>query len=57
MVVAALMADGTSTIENIYHIDRGYEKLEEKILLLGGKIKRIKDGENIEQGVINESCV
>ena len=57
LVVAALMADGTSTIENIYHIDRGYEKLEEKILLLGGKIKRIKDGENIEQGVINESCV
>jgi len=57
LVVAALMADGTSTIENIYHIDRGYERLEEKILLLGGKIKRIKDGENIEQGVNNESCV
>ena len=57
LVVAALMADGTSTIENIYHIDRGYERLEEKILLLGGKIKRIKDGENVEQGVNNESCV
>jgi len=57
LVVAALMAEGTSTIENIYHIDRGYEKLEEKILHLGGKIKRVKDGENIEQGVINESCV
>ena len=57
LVVAALMADGTSTVENIYHIDRGYEKLEEKILQLGGKIKRIKDGETIEQGVINESCV
>ena len=57
LVVAALMAEGTSTIENIYHIDRGYERLEEKILRLGGKIKRIKDGENIEQGVTNESCV
>ncbi len=40
LVVAALMADGTSTIENLHHIDRGYENFENKIRLLGGKIER-----------------
>jgi len=58
LVVAALMSEGNSTIENIYHIDRGYEKLEEKITNLGGKIERIKEGVNSnERGVSNESCV
>ena len=40
LVVAALMADGSSIIENLYHIDRGYENFEQKISLLGGKIER-----------------
>ena len=40
LVVAALMAEGNSVIENLHHIDRGYEKFENKIRLLGGKIER-----------------
>lgn len=40
LVVAALMAEGNSEIEKLHHIDRGYENLENKIRLLGGKIER-----------------
>ena len=43
LVVAALMADGNSVIENLHHIDRGYENFETKIRLLGGKIERRDD--------------
>ena len=40
LVVAALMADGNSTIEKLHHIDRGYENFESKLRLLGAKIER-----------------
>lgn len=40
MVIAALTADGTSTIGNICHIDRGYEKMEDAVRLLGGDMRR-----------------
>ena len=43
MVVAGLMAEGNSTIENLHHIDRGYENFENKLRLLGGKIERRDD--------------
>ena len=43
LVVAALMADGNSTIENLHHIYRGYENFENKLRLLGGKIERKDD--------------
>lgn len=42
LVLAALFADGESIINRIYHIDRGYEKLENKLLALGADIERIK---------------
>lgn len=42
LVVAALCAQGQSIIENVYHIDRGYEKLIEKFSGLGADIKRIE---------------
>lgn len=41
LVLAALMADGETMIDRIYHIDRGYECIEEKLRLLGAKIRRI----------------
>ena len=41
MVIAALMAEGETQITSIYHIDRGYEKLEEKFVALGADIKRV----------------
>lgn len=41
MIVAGLGADGKTEISDIYHIDRGYENIENIISSLGGKIKRI----------------
>jgi UDP-N-acetylglucosamine 1-carboxyvinyltransferase len=42
LVVAALLAEGETTINNIYQIDRGYEKFEKKLQALGADIKRVK---------------
>jgi len=42
LVVAALVADGTTLIDRIYHIDRGYETIEEKLQLLGANVQRIR---------------
>jgi UDP-N-acetylglucosamine 1-carboxyvinyltransferase len=41
LVIAALVAEGETLVEEIYHIDRGYERIEEKLCLLGAKIRRI----------------
>lgn len=43
LIIAALLAEGESIIENVYQIDRGYEKIEEKLKGLGAQIERIKD--------------
>lgn len=42
LVVAALMAEGTTLIDRIYHIDRGYETIEEKLQLLGAEVQRVR---------------
>ena len=42
LVIAALMADGETLIDRIYHIDSGYECIEEKLQLLGAKIRRVQ---------------
>lgn len=41
LVLAALVADGATLVEHIYHIDRGYECIEEKLQQLGANIRRI----------------
>ena len=41
LVLAGLVADGTTEIDRIYHIDRGYERIEEKLEQLGAQIRRI----------------
>ncbi|QRY81572.1 UDP-N-acetylglucosamine 1-carboxyvinyltransferase [Pseudomonas sp. PDNC002] len=41
LVIAALVAEGDTMIDRIYHIDRGYECIEEKLQLLGAKIRRV----------------
>lgn len=41
LVIAALVAEGDTLIDRIYHIDRGYECIEEKLQLLGAKIRRV----------------
>jgi UDP-N-acetylglucosamine 1-carboxyvinyltransferase len=43
LVLAGLVADGTTHVERIYHIDRGYECIEEKLQQLGAQIKRVPD--------------
>jgi len=41
LVLAGLVADGRTDIERIYHIDRGYEAIEEKLAQLGAQIRRV----------------
>ncbi len=42
MIIAGLMADGITEINEIHHIDRGYENFEEKFVRLGGDIRRVQ---------------
>ena len=41
LVIAGLVAEGQTTIDRIYHLDRGYESIEEKLSALGARIRRI----------------
>ncbi len=41
LVIAGLMAEGATTIDRIYHLDRGYERIEEKLSMLGAQIRRV----------------
>ncbi|MBS1209156.1 MAG: murA [Proteobacteria bacterium] len=41
LVIAGLVAEGETTVERIYHLDRGYEKLEEKLAALGARVRRM----------------
>jgi UDP-N-acetylglucosamine 1-carboxyvinyltransferase len=43
LIIAALVAEGETEVQRIYHIDRGYENIEEKLSLLGAKIRRTHD--------------
>ena len=42
LILAALVAEGTTEISRVYHIDRGYETIEKKFSALGADIKRVK---------------
>jgi len=41
LVIAAMMAEGETVVDRIYHIDRGYECIEEKLQQIGAKIRRV----------------
>jgi len=41
LVLAALVADGTSVLDRVYHMDRGYERIEEKLRGVGARIERV----------------
>jgi UDP-N-acetylglucosamine 1-carboxyvinyltransferase len=41
LVLAALVADGETLVDRIYHIDRGYDHIEEKLTQLGASIRRV----------------
>ena len=44
LVIAGLVAQGETLIDRIYHIDRGYERIEEKLLQLGASVERVGSG-------------
>jgi UDP-N-acetylglucosamine 1-carboxyvinyltransferase len=43
LVLAALVADGETIIDRVYHLDRGYENIEEKLKAVGAEIRRVGD--------------
>ena len=46
LVLAGLAAEGETVVNRVYHLDRGFERLEEKLSACGAQIRRIKgDGE------------
>lgn len=42
LILAALVAEGETRVDRIYHIDRGYECIEEKLSQLGARIRRVQ---------------
>jgi UDP-N-acetylglucosamine 1-carboxyvinyltransferase len=44
LVIAGLMAEGETTIARVYHLDRGFERLEAKLAACGAQVRRAKDG-------------
>jgi UDP-N-acetylglucosamine 1-carboxyvinyltransferase len=42
LVVAALAAEGETLVDRIYHLDRGYEKMETRLAALGARVERVK---------------
>ena len=41
LILAGLAAEGKTTVNRVYHIDRGYERIEKKLSALGAQIKRV----------------
>ncbi|MDP4669025.1 MAG: UDP-N-acetylglucosamine 1-carboxyvinyltransferase, partial [Burkholderiaceae bacterium] len=41
LVIAGLVAEGTTDIDRIYHLDRGYDRMEEKLVGLGARVTRV----------------
>ena len=46
LLIAGIIADGTTELHNVHYIDRGYEQIEDKFRALGAKITRVKVEEN-----------
>jgi UDP-N-acetylglucosamine 1-carboxyvinyltransferase len=42
LVLAALATEGETLVDRIYHVDRGYERIEEKLRQLGAEIRRVR---------------
>jgi UDP-N-acetylglucosamine 1-carboxyvinyltransferase len=43
LVIAGMAASGSTQVNRIYHLDRGYEKIDEKLRKLGARIKRVEE--------------
>jgi UDP-N-acetylglucosamine 1-carboxyvinyltransferase len=44
LILAGLAAEGETQVARVYHLDRGYERLEEKLQAVGADIERVGDG-------------
>ena len=51
LVCAGLAANGKTTVSDVYHIDRGYQKIEQDFASLGANIKRIKIEEESDNNI------
>jgi UDP-N-acetylglucosamine 1-carboxyvinyltransferase len=47
LVLAGLVAKGTTRLDRVYHIDRGYEKIEQKLAAVGARIERVKEAKAV----------
>jgi len=52
LVLAALVANGETQVDRIYHIDRGYENIEEKLVGLGARIRRVPGSGWVPESVL-----
>jgi len=43
LVLASMLAKGSTSISRVYHLDRGYDALEKKLSILGAQIERVKE--------------
>jgi UDP-N-acetylglucosamine 1-carboxyvinyltransferase len=43
LVIAGMAAKGTTQVNRVYHIDRGYERIDAKLKALGARIERVKE--------------
>ena len=43
LILAGLIAKGKTRMQRVYHIDRGYERIEERLAALGARIRRLQD--------------
>jgi UDP-N-acetylglucosamine 1-carboxyvinyltransferase len=57
LILAALAADGKTTIQGLHHLDRGYEKLEAKLQKLGARLQRVSDHSPIKAPSVTQSPV
>jgi UDP-N-acetylglucosamine 1-carboxyvinyltransferase len=44
LVLAGLAAKGETVVNRVYHLDRGYERIEEKLSACGAQVERLRDG-------------
>jgi UDP-N-acetylglucosamine 1-carboxyvinyltransferase len=51
LVIAALTAEGESSVRRVYHLDRGYERLDLKLKTLGGAVDRVQDAPDAAEPV------
>ncbi|HEY8578539.1 MAG TPA: UDP-N-acetylglucosamine 1-carboxyvinyltransferase, partial [Beijerinckiaceae bacterium] len=45
LVIAGLAAEGDTTVHRVYHLDRGFERLEQKLVACGARIERVAGGD------------